>query len=308
MSADLVSDFLDMMAAEKGAAANTVDAYMFDLAQFAEFCQKKWNLVTEEDIRAFIAQLADEGYAKSSVSRKISCLNDFFKFLFSENEIDQNPAANIMRPKKDKALPKFLTEKNLHDLFSAAERKNKIRHKRTAAMLKVMYACGLRVSELVSLRVDCVNTEKQHILVKGKGSKERLIPIAEEALEVIQNWLAYRQIILKGRKSPFLFPSLAADEGHVTRDTFFKCLKSLGTEAGIDGEKLSPHALRHSFATHLLHKKADLRSVQKMLGHEDISTTEIYTHIISKDLLDDVSQKHPLARRPILNGTADEVS
>ena len=297
MNGGLIGDFLDMQASELGAAENTLAAYRLDLEQFAEFYGRDMTTAGEKDVQAFVRNLSARGYAPTSISRKISALNDFFKFLLSEKEIDANPMINIMSPKKGRRLPKFLTREEVDLMIEAAEHNPDARHKRTAAMLKLMYACGLRVSELVGLPLNCINFDRRQIIVKGKGSKERIVPVAEAALKEILAYLPVRESLLKGKEKPFLFPSNSAAGGHITRDGFFKNLKNLAVLAGIPPEKISPHVLRHSFATHLLNRDVDLRSLQKMLGHEDISTTEIYTHILSDELLQEVRNKHPLAQR-----------
>ena len=297
MNDGLIGDFLDMQASELGAAENTLAAYRLDLEQFAEFYGRDMTTAGEKDVQTFIRDLSARGYAPTSISRKISALNDFFKFLLSEKEIDANPMINILSPKKGRRLPKFLTREEVDLMIEAAEHNPDARHKRTAAMLKLMYACGLRVSELVCLPLNCINFDRRQIIVKGKGSKERIVPVAEAALKEILAYLPVRESLLKGKEKPFLFPSSSAAGGHITRDGFFKNLKNLAVLAGIPPEKISPHVLRHSFATHLLNRDVDLRSLQKMLGHEDISTTEIYTHILSDELLQEVQNKHPLAQR-----------
>ena len=297
MNDGLIGDFLDMQASELGAAENTLAAYRLDLEQFAEFYGRDMTTAGEKDVQAFVRNLSAKGYAPRSISRKISALNDFFKFLLSEKEIDANPMINILPPKKGRRLPKFLTREEVDLMIEAAEHNPDARHKRTAAMLKLMYACGLRVSELVCLPLNCINFDRRQIIVKGKGSKERIVPVAEAALKEILAYLPVRESLLKGKEKPFLFPSSSAAGGHITRDGFFKNLKNLAVLAGIPPEKISPHVLRHSFATHLLNRDVDLRSLQKMLGHEDISTTEIYTHILSDELLQEVQNKHPLAQR-----------
>lgn len=297
MNDGLIGDFLDMQASELGAAENTLAAYRLDLEQFAEFYGRDMTTAGEKDVQAFVRNLSAREYAPTSISRKISALNDFFKFLLSEKEIDANPMINILPPKKGRRLPKFLTREEVDLMIEAAEHNPDARHKRTAAMLKLMYACGLRVSELVGLPLNCINFDRRQIIVKGKGSKERIVPVAEAALKEILAYLPVRESLLKGKEKPFLFPSSSAAGGHITRDGFFKNLKNLAVLAGIPPEKISPHVLRHSFATHLLNRDVDLRSLQKMLGHEDISTTEIYTHILSDELLQEVQNKHPLAQR-----------
>lgn len=292
-----VSNFLDMMAAEKGAAENTLISYQRDLAQFQAFYGDEISGATEDDVREYIRGLSARGYAETTVLRKISTLNDFFKFLLSEKQITQNPMINISAPKKKRPLPKFLTREEVNALISAAFLKKDFWHCRTAVMLQLMYACGLRVSELCGLPLGCINFEKKQILVKGKGAKERMLPIANEAADAVSEWIQLRGIMLKKQKNRFLFPSLNAKCGHLTRDAFFKDLKKLALLVGLSEEKVSPHVLRHSFATHLLNRDADLRSVQTLLGHESIATTEIYTHILPKNLLDEVRTKHPLSHR-----------
>ena len=190
-----------------------------------------------------------------------------------------------------------MTEAEIKLLIETVGEDKSFSGRRLIAMLKLMYACGLRVSELVALPENCINFERGQILIFGKGSKERIVPVAPAAMEEIVEYIEFRKMYLNGRKSPWLFPSLHATGGHITRDGFFKNLKSLAVKAGISPQKISPHVLRHSFATHLLSHKVDLRSLQKMLGHEDISTTEIYTHIVSEQLREEVRRNHPLAQK-----------
>lgn len=297
--ADLVESFLEMMVAEKGAAQNTVEAYRRDVEQFLEFAAvKNVAKVTKNDVTEFVQNLSRQHFAPKTVARKLSAIREFFKFLFSEKEIKENPCANILTPKQEKPLPKFLTEKEIHELINAARKDENIIHLRMAFMLELMYACGLRVSELVCLPENCINFDKKQILVKGKGNKERIVPVADAALKSAEEYLDYREQFLKaGRRSIWLFPSKNSSLGHLTRDGFFKQIKIIAEKAGIYPSRVSPHVLRHSFATHLLNNNVDLRSVQKMLGHEDIATTEIYTHIISDKLIETVQKKHPLARK-----------
>ena len=296
--ADCIEDFLDMMAAEIGASQNTLDAYRRDLEQFVEICNKPFGQITADDIAFYLSVLNKRRYATKSVARKISVLRDMFKFLFSEKQITSNPLINISAPKPEKPLPKFLTKDDMKNLLAAAHEKNDFKSKRLAVMLELMYACGLRVSELVSLPENCINFDKRQILVRGKGSKERLIPVAASTLKALGEYFTFRdEFIRGGRKSIWLFPSSRSKLGHMTRNGFFKDLKELAVRAGVSPNKISPHVLRHSFATHLLQNEADLRTVQKMLGHENISTTEIYTHIMSEDLLRVVAGNHPLSRK-----------
>ena len=294
----LLESFLAMMVAERGASQNTIENYQRDLQQFLSFvAASDMADVTDKDISQYVQALSKHPYAPKSIARKISALKEFFKFLFSEKEIKENPTAYLIAPKQEKPLPKFLSEAELKRLTDTALAKEEIHARRLAVMLILMSACGLRVSELVGLPENCINYDKKEILVRGKGSKERLIPISDEAIEAVLDYVTYRDNFIRGgRKSIWLFPSLTSSSGHMTREAFFMGLKELAIEAGISPKKLSPHVLRHTFATRLLNHNADLRSVQKMLGHEDISTTEIYTHITSEKLIDTVKRLHPLSR------------
>ena len=293
---NLLEDFLQMMSAEKGASLNTLDSYRRDLIQFWEFQgNKTLESISPDDISAFIRNLSQR-YAPKSVARKISAIREYFKFLFSENELRTNPASRLEIPKQPKPLPKFLDEDEISRLFQAAENHKNSKSMRITAMLQLMYCCGLRVSELVTLPENCINLDKKQILIFGKGSKERIIPVSDSALEALADYKACRdKFITPGRRSQWLFPSYSAS-GHLTRDAFYKDLKNLAIEAGIPPSRVSPHVLRHSFATKLLNHEANLRSVQQMLGHSSIATTEIYTHITPPQLIDIVNKNHPLNR------------
>lgn len=293
----LLDLFLDSCVAEKGVSVHTVAAYRSDLTQFLTFYDQDVSALEPEDVAAFIQSLSSQGIANSSISRKVSALRDFSKFLLSEKIISENPLVFIDKPKRELSLPKFLTREDIDKMIAAAQSGDNLSHQRTAVMLKLMYACGLRVSELVSLPLNCLNSKRGHIIVKGKGSKERVIPIAPSAMQSVLIWIKQRHFVLGRKESPFLFPSLHSLSGHLTRDAFYKNVKKLAVIVGIPQEKVSPHVLRHSFATHLLDSNVDLRSLQAMLGHKDISTTQIYTHIISPQLIEDVLQKHPLNKQ-----------
>lgn len=291
----LIELFLDACIAENGSAENTVTSYRRDLLQAVEFYKKELKNVSEQDAETFVQYLSSHDYEPSSISRKLSALKDFYKFLLSEKIIEKNPFAEIDSPKKHKPLPKFLTRQEIDDIINAAQKSDDLSHQRTAVMLKLMYACGLRVSELVTLPLNCLNASQNQLLVKGKGSKERIIPIAESAMQSVLNWINLRKFMLGRKDSRFLFPSLHAVSGHLTRDGFYKNIKKLAMFAGIEPSRVSPHVLRHSFATHLLDSHVDLRSVQAMLGHKDISTTQIYTHTTKTDLINEVLKKHHLS-------------
>ena len=291
-----LSDFFDSIIAEKGASLKTAEAYRHDIEQFLQISGiNEFKQISAQNIADFMAYLGNQGFAPKTQARKLSAIREFCKFLFSENLIEQNPAADIDSPKLEKPLPKFLNETEMDALIDAAKTAQDIRHRRIAAMLILMYHCGLRVSELVSLPINAINPAKKQILVFGKGAKERLIPVSDAALEEIEDYLSYRHCFIKGKESKYLFPSLSAKEGHLTRDAFYKYLKELAVRAGISPSRITPHVLRHSFATQLLRHHADLRSVQKMLGHESIGTTQIYTHIISEELIETVQKLHPLS-------------
>ena len=292
-----IDNFLQMMAAEKGAAQNSLSAYERDLWQFLEFtgCIKPQDL-TKQIIENFIQNLRIHSFAPRTIARKLSAIREFCKFLYSEKKTSENAAQNILTPKQEKPLPKFLTAEEIMRLITTASESNDYRIHRIAVMIELMYATGMRVSELVALPENALNYKKGVVTILGKGSKERMVPVAEKAL---QNILKYKELrnefIKKNSSSPWLFPSLTAVDGHFTRDAFYKDLKKLAIQCGIYPSKISPHVLRHSFATHLLNNDADLRSVQKMLGHENITTTEIYTHITSQKLFNTICDKHPLA-------------
>lgn len=296
-----IENFLQMMAAEKGAAQNSLTAYDSDLHQFLNFSDGKLDKRTIED---FMRYLSERGFTAKTVARKLSAIKEFCKFLYSEKIIPDNPAQNILTPKQEKPLPKFLSSEEIEKIISTATQSKDYRFHRVAVMIELMYASGMRVSELVSLPITAINFDKQQVLIMGKGSKERIVPLAERAIKTINNYKSLREkFIKKNSKSQWLFPSLTAIDGHFTRDAFYKDLKKLAAECGIYPSRISPHVLRHSFATHLLNNDAGLRSVQKMLGHENITTTEIYTHITNQRLINIVNNKHPMA-----NTSADDLS
>lgn len=293
MFGDQIENFLQMMTAEKGAAQNSVAAYERDLRQFFIFTADK---LSKTQIEKFMQDLTARNFSPKTIARKLSAIKEFCKFLYSEKIIPDNPAQNILTPKQEKPLPKFLTAEEIERLINTAAESKDYRFHRVAVMIELMYASGMRVSELVSLPLSAVNCDKKLVTVFGKGSKERIVPLADRAVETLKKYKDLReQFIKKNSKNPWMFPSLSAVDGHFTRDAFYKDLKKLAAECGIYPSKITPHVLRHSFATHLLNNGAGLRSVQKMLGHENITTTEIYTHITGQKLMETVNQKHPLA-------------
>ncbi len=297
MNTRIIQIFLDMLTAEKGASANTIAAYRSDLMQFFEIAKTDYQQITRKGIVEYLKELNKLCYAQKSQARKLSSLREFCKFLLQEKILFENPCHNISAPKPEKHLPNFLTDEQINILINCAFKENKPALKRIGVMIHLMFVTGLRVSELISLTENSINYDKNTILVFGKGSKERIVFISNEAKKNIFEYSKNLRpcFISKGKSSIWLFPSLSSKSGHITRGTFFKHLKQLAYLAELNPDIISPHTLRHSFATNLVNHNADLRSVQKMLGHENISTTEIYTHILHDKLVDTVLKNHPLS-------------
>ena len=278
--------FLEAMSAEKGRGKNTLAAYASDLHMAQDTIG---NLLTadDKDIQNYLSNLSEK---PSSIARKASALRSFYKFLMLEKIITKNPTANLELPKRGRALPKYLSPEEIELLISSAgDIKTSVRLR---CMLELLYASGLRVSELCELPLSANLGDK--LLIHGKGAKERLVPMHEAAQDTLHKWLELRG----DNDSKYVFPTNAAS-GHITRDGFFKILKKCAVLAGIDPHRVSPHVLRHSFASHLLAGGANLRVIQTMLGHEDISTTQIYTHVLPEKLRDTVESAHPLAHNEI---------
>ena len=290
--------FLEMLSAERGAAALTLDAYRRDLADFDGFLKgTPVAIAGADDIRRYLARLDATGMAPRTAARRLSALRQFFKFLLTEGIRADDPTAVIDAPRQGRPLPKILSEAEVTQLIETARADESPEGVRLSAMLELMYASGLRVSELVALPLGTVARGDRAIVVRGKGDKERLVPLGAQALRAVRDYLTVRPLFLaKGQVSRWLFPSRAAS-GHLTRMRCGQLLKDLAVKAGVDPAKLSPHVLRHAFATHLLSHGADLRSVQQMLGHADISTTQIYTHVDVERLTALVTAHHPLAKR-----------
>lgn len=290
----VVSGFLDMMVAERGAAGNTYESYQRDMVDFFAFLSHQhydYIALQASHIQEYLADLYDRGLAARTVARHLSCLRQFFGFLYTENYRKDDPTQSIDSPKQGRKLPDVMSEHEINLLFDAAEKIDGAEGARARALLEILYATGLRVSELVSLPMVAVQRGAHIILVKGKGGKERMVPLTQAAQVAIEAWGVFRN-----EKSPYLFPS-GSKEGHLTRQRFGQILKGLADLAGLKPSHVSPHKLRHAFATHLLEHGADLKSVQQMLGHADISTTQIYTHVVGQRLQDMVQEKHPLAKK-----------
>ena len=302
VNARLIEDFLEMMAVERAAAGNTLKNYGRDLARFAAFSRSRketLETVGADDITAWLSALEAEGLAASTAALKVSALRQFFQFLYTEGRRADNPTSAIERPKTRRPLPKVLSIEEVDALFEAAAALKGAKGVRLRAMLEILYAAGLRVSELVSLETGFFRQGERALIIRGKGDKERLAPLTKAALDAISDYLAVRETFepkKEGPLSPWLFPS-RGKTGHVTTARFAQMLKDLAVAAGIEPSKVSPHVLRHAFATHLLEGGADLRTVQQLLGHADITTTQIYTHVAQERLRALVNSSHPLAKK-----------
>ncbi len=303
----LVEDFLVMMQAERSASKHTLDAYKRDLDHFFTFLERLGEdarTVAQSTLEEYMQQLATrEGLQPSSCARKLSSIRHFFKFLASEHIREDNPATYIDGPKKKKHLPDTLSKEEVNRLIDFTGTQETPEGVRLHALLQILYASGLRVSELVSLKLSSIQVTQSedgkpgaYLQVKGKGGKERIVPLHEEAIRAIYAYLKIRKVFEEGPETLWLFPS-RGKSGHLTRQRFGQILKALAMKVGIAPEKVHPHTMRHSFASHLLAGGADLRVVQELLGHADISTTQIYTHVLREHLEKLVHTHHPLSGR-----------
>jgi integrase/recombinase XerD len=297
--------FLDMLAAERGASKNTIDAYRRDLADYDAFLIARGSSVAEaatDDVRAYLARLAKRGLAPNSSARKLSAIRQLHRFLYAEGKRGDDPAAVLGGPKRGRPLPKILSAEDVTKLFEVAHAAasddklsplERLRASRLTCLLEVLYASGLRVSELIALPAAAARAQGDTITVRGKGNKERLVPLGEAAQQAMRRHLKLLSETRNGG-SRWLFPSFGAS-GHMTRQHVARELKALAEAAGLDPRKMSPHVLRHAFASHLLANGADLRVVQALLGHADVSTTQIYTHVLDERLKNMVRDLHPLS-------------
>lgn len=304
-----VDAFLEMMAVERGAATNTINAYRRDLAEFTSFLSNRQRTLAAtfpDDVDAYVHSLAEAGLAPSSRARKLSSVRQLFKFLTAESVLDEDPAATVTGPKRGRALPRTLSVAEVDRLIGAARSRidgtsgrERLRALRFYCLIELLYATGMRVSELVGLPRSVLQGDRRMLLIRGKGGRERLVPLNTPARAALDDYLSLSETggdgLSRALTSKWLFPSTSAD-GHLTRQRFAQDLKVLSEEAGIRSERVSPHVLRHAFASHLLDRGADLRAVQQLLGHADISTTEIYTHVLQERLMRLVNEHHPLAR------------
>jgi integrase/recombinase XerD len=306
----LVESFLGMMSVERGAARNTLDAYRRDILAFAEDCRRAGtNLkgAAREHVRAHLAGLSGAALKPSSQARKLSALRRFYAFLFAEGIKRDDPCGAVEAPRLTRPLPKILSAEEALKLVEAAREHaaDEPDAARLLCIVEMLYASGLRVTELVALPLAAVRGKERFMHIRGKGGRERLAPIGAAAREALDRYLSVREEFLPRGKpalaaARYLFPSRGI-EGHLTRRRCHQMLKTLAVKAGIDPERLSPHVLRHAFATHLVEGGADLRSVQTLLGHADIATTQIYTHVARDRLKRTVETAHPLARKGGIN-------
>jgi len=292
--------FIEMLTAERGASRNTEAAYANDLRNLEAFlARRKQKPVTADTdaLRAYLKSLDYVGMTPRTVARRLSVIRQLFRFLLAERLREDDPASTLDSPRLGRPLPKVLSRDEVDRLIEAARTKGGVDGGRMATLLEILYGTGLRVSELVTLPLVAVERDPTMLIVRGKGDKERLVPLSDPARTAIASWLHVRAAALaEGESSRFLFPSRGRT-GHLTRQRFAQLLKEAALGAGIDPARVSPHVLRHAFASHLLEGGADLRSVQLMLGHADIATTQIYTHVLDEKLRSLVQDKHPLARR-----------
>lgn len=291
--------FMEMLAAERNAAVNTQTAYRRDLEDAAAFLQKRGRSLSEAmpaDLRDYLSLLAGNDMRPSTAARRLSALRQYFKFIHGEGWRPDDPTAGLDSPKLGRPLPKLLSEAEMSRLIATCTALDGAEGLRLTALTELLYATGLRVSELVALPLAAVLRDQPFLIVRGKGAKERMVPLNAPAKAALSAYLDQRGVYLpKGSKaSPWLFPSRGAS-GHLTRQRFGQMLKEIALKAEIDPAAISPHVLRHAFATHLLDHGADLRALQKMLGHADIATTQIYTHVASGRLQELVARHHPLA-------------
>jgi integrase/recombinase XerD len=306
----LIALFLDMLAAERGAAPNTLAAYRRDLADFASSLADAGSTVksaTTEDVRRYLGALARRGLRPASVARRLSAIRQLYRFLYAERQRKDDPAAVLEGPKRTRPLPKTLSLAEVDRLLGFAARRDpaaalseRVRAARLACLVELLYATGLRVSELVALPIAAARRDARVVVVRGKGNKERLVPLNDAAKRAMAEYLALRAEAegeagaVAAARSKWLFPSFGGS-GHLTRQHFARELKALAAASGLRAAQVSPHVLRHAFASHLLHNGADLRVVQTLLGHADISTTQIYTHVLDERLKSLVRDLHPLA-------------
>lgn len=301
-----ISAFLEAQAAELGAARNTLLAYGRDLKDFEAWVgHRNWTfaVVTRDDVEAYLISCDAEGLSRATRARRLSAIKQLYRFAFEEGWRSDNPALQITGPGRDKKLPQTLSEDEVDRLLQASRTTGRkpADKARNTCLMELLYATGMRVSELVSLPVSAARGDPRMLLIRGKGGKERMVPLSPPARAALSEWLKLRDTAEDEKKksgqvaSKFLFPSRGAS-GHLTRHMFYLLIKDMAVTGGVSPDKVTPHTLRHAFATHLLANGADLRSIQTLLGHADVATTEIYTHVLEARLSELVLTHHPLAK------------
>lgn len=303
----LVEAFLEMMSAERGAAKNTLSIYTNTLERYLNYLMDENTFpskVTTPSIESYLRYLTSEGLSASTQAMHLSSIRQFHKFLFAEGIRTDDPCSTVDSPKLGRPLPKIMSIEEVDALIGLAEQEaretkgtpaKKLRAARLYVLIEMLYATGLRVSELVSLPKTAANSSGRFINIVGKGNKERIVPLSDKGKDAIALYMSHMKAGYKGENSKFLFPASSAS-GHYARQVFARDLKELALRAGLDANKISPHVMRHAFASHLLQNGADLRSVQQLLGHADISTTQIYTHVLDERLKQLVEEHHPLGK------------
>ena len=301
----LIGLYLDMLAAERGAGNNTLAAYGRDLEDLSNFLKNTRRSIARArtaDLRAYLEELSRRGLRVATLARRLSAIRQLCRFLYAEGHRADDPAAVLEGPKRERALPKTLTLAEVDHLLRVAAQCDpaaalplRLRAARLACLVEMLYATGLRVSELVALPISAARRDARVIVVRGKGNKERLVPLNDAAKRATADYLVLLALSERDARSKWLFPS-CGESGHLTRQHLARELKTLARAAGLRAERISPHVLRHAFASHLLHNGADLRVVQTLLGHADISTTQIYTHVLEERLKSVVRDLHPLAQ------------
>lgn len=284
-----------MLLAERGAAQNTLDSYRRDLVHFDGYLNSDLSQATTEDIRQYLAELEAVGLSRATAARRLSALRQFFRFLIAEGVREDNPTSKVDSPRRSRPLPKILSQKEVDLLLEAARKVGGPEGVRLVALMEMLYATGLRVSELLMLPYPLNQPEAEYIVVRGKGGRERMVPLSPPAIRALSDYDEVRtRFLRRAADGKWLFPSRSRG-GHLTRQRFSQLVKELAEAAQIDPSKVSPHTLRHAFASHLLANGADLRAVQQMLGHADISTTQIYTHVLQERMKSLVEDHHPLS-------------
>jgi integrase/recombinase XerD len=300
----LLEQFLEKIIVENGSSRNTIDAYKRDIDGFLNFLSgAAVATVTLDNLRNYVSSLAEKNFLQpKTVARKISALRQFFLFLHEENFTTENPAAHLESPRLSKNIPTVFGEAEIKTLLDECSKDASPAGLRNVAMLELLYAAGLRVSELISIKLSQLNLDSKeeilpYIIIKGKGNKERVVAINQKAIDAIKVYLTNLPLFTDDKNNPWLFPSKQSNAGHMTRQYFGKILKKLAAQAGLNFQKISPHKIRHSFATHLLNHGANLRVIQELLGHKDIGTTQIYTHVANEKLKQTVEKFHPLSKK-----------